>query len=407
MSPHPNIIFITGKNFSGRTHYLKTVTSFYEIGEQTSEGVYIGPVPADYVSGLAMSVKDEMQLHLGKLSASKVLNQIVSGLNLDYLLFSNPFTLSGGEQAMVAVINAILLQPKKIALDILLEQINDRWKIPLLEMISNGVIGEMQVYIADNRFDELRLPTSITTPPICPSSEKLEACYKFHCIDSKLFVTEFYVKGGVQISLRGLSYAYQKKTPVLQNINIDLEPGTVYHLVGTNGAGKSTLSKILAGILKLPGKKNLMANGKWVDTYSHPGSLVGYSFQNPDEQLFATTVFDEVLPASYKTNEDNQRRDILLNTFGLQDVANEHPREMPFVIRKRIALAATLAMDRPWYILDEPTIGLDNESVYQLVNILEKLLLLGKSFIFISHADILTQCLGPQPIFLNEKTLRF
>ncbi len=72
--------------------------------------------------------------------------------------------------------------------------------------------------------------------------------------------------------------------------------------------------------------------------------------------------------------------------FGLTDMAHMHPLDLPFVLRKRVALAATLAMGCPWMILDKPTLGQDDETVLSLANIIERLLANGLGIVIISHS---------------------
>jgi energy-coupling factor transport system ATP-binding protein len=74
-----------------------------------------------------------------------------------------------------------------------------------------------------------------------------------------------------------------------------------------------------------------------------------------------------------------------LELFGLQRVAQSNPLDLPFVFRKRVAIAAVVAMQRPWTVLDEPTIGQDPTSRYEIVEIINSLLESGRSLIIISH----------------------
>jgi energy-coupling factor transport system ATP-binding protein len=389
MNQPANIKFIDGNNFSGRTHYLKTITGFNNNDLSTVNGVYLGPVPTSYISGLATRVKEEFQLHSGKTVNNSDLEFIISTLNLSHLLYSNPFTLSGGEQAMVAMIDATLLRPHCIGFDTLLEQVNDQWKLPFLKMASDGQLGDMQFLVADNRSDEMNCYIEHTRIPSGFLDEEIEQRYTFHPINHNKFSTQFYSNRTVSLSIRNLSYKYKKGRQVLKDVNIDLAPGMVYHLQGINGAGKSTFSKLLTGILKTQDDSKLFGDGLILNPYKHPGKLVGYGFQNPDEQLFETTIEEEILPKAFNSAIDIRRRQMILETFGLQDVAKEHPEDMPFTIRKRIALAATLGIDRPWYILDEPTIGIDNENVLNLVHIIQQLVYAGKSIIYVSHSGVI------------------
>jgi len=80
--------------------------------------------------------------------------------------------------------------------------------------------------------------------------------------------------------------------------------------------------------------------------------------------------------------------------FGLKEFINEHPLDLPFTIRKRISIAATLAQDRPWYIFDEPTLGLDDNNVAGLAGIFKELARLGKGILIISHSMAIFRALG-------------
>ena len=87
--------------------------------------------------------------------------------------------------------------------------------------------------------------------------------------------------------------------------------------------------------------------------------------------------------------------DSLLSAFGLQQVAEQHPLDLPFVLRKRVALASTLAMLRPWIILDEPTLGQDDKSTVGVATLVSALCSLGYGVIIITHCASLRSSLAP------------
>ena len=103
-----------------------------------------------------------------------------------------------------------------------------------------------------------------------------------------------------------------------------------------------------------------------------------------------------------ETNKYRERREHYITMFGLQEIRKCHPAEMPFVIRKRIAIASTLAMDKPWYILDEPTLGQDNEFINFLLTLLQQLKSQGKGIILISHCKTLIQKLNTETLNLSS-----
>lgn len=106
-----------------------------------------------------------------------------------------------------------------------------------------------------------------------------------------------------------------------------------------------------------------------------------------------------------ESQEYKERRETFLEMFGLQNIRKEHPAEMPFTIRKRIALAATLALERSWYILDEPTLGQDNDFADFLLTLLLKLKDLGKGIIVISHSERFTENLDSKKLSLENHKL--
>src|SRR5262249_12173282 len=96
------------------------------------------------------------------------------------------------------------------------------------------------------------------------------------------------------LSLDGIRFRYRGSSKdVIINASFNLEPGRVYVLEGLNGSGKSTLSKLLAGVLQ-PTHGEIRFAGRPSSPWKTPGRIVGYHFQNPDLQIFSTTVEEEI-----------------------------------------------------------------------------------------------------------------
>lgn len=377
-----------GDNFSGRSEYLKAACE--------NEGIYIGEIPSNYLSGVAPTVKDELQLFSTKSSSETKggINELLLKLNFKNLFERNPFLLSGGEQVMLTIISSILCEPKLIAIDTAIEQLSMEWKQYLFSLI-NTSLKQQNFLLSDNRIKEYGI-----------SYDKLKCTeikkdYEFTFLPPTLIEIDNEIQTR-SISIRNLWFGYQKLNPILKNINLDLEPENIYFLQGINGAGKSTLAKILSGILRIK-KGEIEVNNKPYNTYKIPGKLFGYSFQNPDEQLFSRTVSNEVL-SSIKHERENysKRREIFLKMFGLEKLGNIHPADLPFVIRKRVALAATLANDRPWYIIDEPTIGQDDKFIDFLVLLFKHLASIGKGIVIISHSTAFISRFKSNNLYLDN-----
>ena len=162
-----------------------------------------------------------------------------------------------------------------------------------------------------------------------------------------------------RIGVKDLSFRYNNASDwVFHDCSFDLEPGKPYILKGPNGSGKSTLAKLLTGVLR-PSEGCITRDGLKVDIWKQPGSLVGYHFQNPDLQLFCSSVAEELRPPQWVPKGFF---DVLVRTFGLTHVLASHPLDLPFVLRKRVGLASTVSMVRPWFIFDEPVLAQDKTS---------------------------------------------
>lgn len=196
-----------------------------------------------------------------------------------------------------------------------------------------------------------------------------------------------------ELSVRNLSFTYRRRgqrngTPALRDVSFDLPTGACVALIGPNGSGKTTLSKLLNGILK-PGGGQILLGGKVIDSHRRPGGYVAYAFQNPDDQIFAHSVRHEIefgpknlgLPSAEVENNVREAADLL----GLADVLAEHPLDLPFVLRKRVSVAAALAMGRPWTVLDEPTLAQDHVFQRCLAEAFGRLRAIGRGLIVITH----------------------
>lgn len=390
----PNIAFIEGNNFSGRTDFLRQ--SCMTIMNSGHRSVYIGEIPSNYLSGVSPTVLEELLL-FSQDSRKELIQacfQLLDQYGFEKLYENNPFTLSGGEQVVLAIMIGLLLEPKLLAIDTLTEQLNKEWAEPLFDLIINN-LQTSKVQIADNRKNEYNSEHTIIFPNIIAKKYKYNFQKpEFKEIESKIQSDE--------IVLNDLSFSYSGRVNVLKGLNIHFSPGNIYVLKGINGAGKSTLAKILAGILK-PQKGEILKNGQIANFYNYPGAVFGYSFQNPDEQLFSRTIEDEVLKTNKKeTDLISDRRDKYIEMFGLNMIRKFHPADMPFVIRKRLAIASTLAVDRPWYILDEPTIGQDSEFMDFLAELFIYMTGHGKGLIIISHSDYFIKKFEAKILYLDK-----
>jgi energy-coupling factor transport system ATP-binding protein len=177
---------------------------------------------------------------------------------------------------------------------------------------------------------------------------------------------------------------------VLKGIDLEVEGNVCTAIIGPNGGGKTTLGKIMTGILK-PTDGVVRINSR--DTreleLSEVGATIGYLFQEPERQLFAPTVWEEVSFVMEIKGVPKETIDIevgrILKQFHLSELGEASPFLLSRGEKQRLALAAIMVNNPSFFILDEPTTGLDMERKDVLSGILNSLLERGTGMIIISH----------------------
>jgi energy-coupling factor transport system ATP-binding protein len=192
------------------------------------------------------------------------------------------------------------------------------------------------------------------------------------------------------VSIEAVRFAYPDGTVALDGVDLEIATGDRVAIVGQNGSGKSTLVRQLNGLLR-PTSGRIVLDGRDA-TGRHVAELaatVGLAFQNPDRQIFASSVRREVAfgPRNLgrrgtATDEAVERA---LASVGLADAADANPYDLGFSRRKLLAIASILAMETPIVVLDEPTTGQDARGVERVAAIVRSLAAAGRTVIAISH----------------------
>lgn len=180
------------------------------------------------------------------------------------------------------------------------------------------------------------------------------------------------------IELRAVHHVYPDGHRALDGVDLHIHPGERVALLGPNGAGKTTLVLHLNGVL-VPTSGSVAVSGLPV-TREHLLEVrrrVGIVFQDPDDQLFMTTVAQDVafgprnlgLPAA----EVEARVHEALSAVGMLDVADRPPHHLSFGQKRRVAVATVLAMRPEILVLDEPSSNLDPASRRELAEIVDGL----------------------------------
>ena len=212
------------------------------------------------------------------------------------------------------------------------------------------------------------------------------------------------------ISLENVSFKYPSGELVLQSVNLSIDSGQFVAIMGENGAGKTTLAKHLNGLLK-PTEGKVLVDGE--DTRKKSVAAlsrkVGLVFQNPDHLLFSETVRDEVAFAlrnfGYSNEIIQKQVSKTLEALDLMGYADTSPFLLSGGERKRAALAAVLAWEPDYLVLDEPTIGQDYLQKERLRDFILQLYSQGKAVVIISHDVEFVAEAGPEVVLMSKGRL--
>ena len=194
------------------------------------------------------------------------------------------------------------------------------------------------------------------------------------------------------LEVKNIKYSYNKDYQALKGVSLKVEDGELVALLGKNGAGKSTLFLQLNGIYK-PDEGNVFIDGEELK-YDKKSLLkfrqkVGIVFQNPDDQIFAPTVEEDVafgpLNLDLPMEEVQKRVTESLARVGMSGFEKKAPHHLSGGQKKRVAIAGILAMKPKIMVLDEPTAGLDPQGVEDLSKLLKELNEEGITIIISTH----------------------
>ena len=166
------------------------------------------------------------------------------------------------------------------------------------------------------------------------------------------------------LEAKDVNFAYMRGQPVIKDMDCKIEDGEFVALLGHNGSGKTTLSRLFMALCH-PRSGQVFVDGEDI-VKREPADLadkIGYVFQNPDLQILEDTVFDEVAygPRAKKLTEATIERQVneALEAMGLTELKGEYPRLLSFGQKRRLGVAAALALNPRTLILDEITNGQD------------------------------------------------
>ena len=205
------------------------------------------------------------------------------------------------------------------------------------------------------------------------------------------------------VKIDDLQFSYPDGHVALRGVSLKLCPGDKVALVGPNGAGKSTLMLHLNGILNGRGEIEVGGVRLTKDNLPVIRAMVGLVFQNPDDQLFSPTVFEDVafgpLHMGLPEAEVIARVGKALEAVRMSSYRDRLSHHLSVGEKKRIAIATVLSMDPKILILDEPSAGLDPRARRTLINLLRELPI---TMLVSTHDMRLVQELFPRTIVMDD-----
>lgn len=214
------------------------------------------------------------------------------------------------------------------------------------------------------------------------------------------------------IKLDGVCFAYDGNV-ALRYVSIEVNKGECVAVHGPNGCGKSTLIRLLNGLI-FPEEGSYVFDGDEItEKRLKEGSFakafhqkIGYVFQNPEAQLFSSTVYDEIaygpLQMGLSEDEVKRRTEDILKLLEIEDLKERAPYHLSGGEKKKVAIGAVLSSNPKALILDEPLAGLDKKSQEWFVKLLLNMKSAGKTILISTHDEKLSEMVADRIIVMND-----
>ena len=436
--------------FSGTVSVAETDTRETTIGELAERVGFVFENPFDQLTGASLTVLEEAAFALEnmglardeiRLRAEKSLSQV----GMEDLEDRHPQQLSGGQSQRLALASILAIQPEVFILDEPTSQLDPLGVEEVFEVITDMHRAGNTLIVVSQDLDHLAIRADrlividkgeikwdgeprkvlleaaearypILIPDVLEVSRKLRTAGRIpsnppvpltveqavkelswidttgsasQAIDSDSTPRRSKVDGSNEIVFEEVHYDYPSGVSAIRGVSLSLEGGCIC-IVGQNGAGKTTLARHLNGLLK-PTRGRVLVRGKDTREYrvAELAREVGQAFQNPDDQLFRSTVVEEVRFGPDNVGAGSEEAKRLVNSaidlMGLETVREKKPHDLGMPERKRVATASVIAMNTPVVVLDEPTGGQDAEGIDLLGQLVDTLVQQGKLVIVVTH----------------------
>ena len=453
-------ILITGPNASGKSvlcHLLSGTIPLFQAA--TIQGVtelfgratdtlslpqvveYLGYMQQDISSqSFSITVEEDVSFGLGNLGypVSEIRSRVQSALEavgLSGYEQRGPETLSGGEAQRAVLAGILALDPPVMILDQPTSEMDPWNRQKVWELLGTLNRQGKTILIVENEIETLlpfvsrvlrmkegrifedvlvnqgkttnilkRMRAREDTCGAALTDERLGLTYEKPEINQKTCQP-----GAVKFS--SCHYTYSDGFNGLKGIELEIGRGEFAAIVGPNGSGKTTLAKHINGLLR-PTAGQVTINGKdtrqqKVETLARE---VAFVFQNPDNQIFSSSVLNEVSFAlrirGLKRAVIEEKAENILKRVGLWNLRHEHPYRLSLGQRQLLAIASILISESLIVVADEPTTGLDPHETEKVMNLLYEVNEQGKTVIIITHNLELVRRYASRCIFMQQGVIK-
>jgi len=319
--------------------------------------------------------------------------RVAEMLRIEDLLDRRPFDLSGGERRLVAIGSVLCLNPCHLVLDEPFAHLD--WEG--IALVSHALSELHQtgktIIVIEHRVSCL-LPLASRCLILekgrvvsdTPSEEALHLLEKAHLIPRYPERPKSSIRSGPpSVSVQALTH-YKDGKQILQDISFQVCKGESIAIVGRNGSGKTSLIRHFNGLYR-PGKGCVSINGSPLQKKGpvEMASLVGLSFQNPNDQFFKNRVREELAVGMKIAGKGQEGMEEICDLFQLHDLVDRSPYRLSEGEKRRVAIASIAAMNPEILVIDEPTVGQDGRFLEALAVLLGALRKRGQTVVIVTH----------------------
>ncbi|MDO8055373.1 MAG: ABC transporter ATP-binding protein [Candidatus Hermodarchaeota archaeon] len=364
-------------------------------------------------------IQSKIELSLQAISASQLHSR-------------NTYTLSGGEKQKIVIAAFLAIQPPILILDEPTSRLDPATALDVVNTLSRLHQDGVTIFVVEHRIQPFLpyatrvlllndgnlhfngTPEQLQTQP----NTLIELGVALHpSIFHDASTSRPIIAHQERLEVTNLTYTYAQtetlpeQRPAIKDLNFAIKPGEIVALMGANGSGKSTLLMQLMGLLK-PDTGTIKCDGHTVhdQPVSKIARSIGYVFQNPLHQLFASTVWDEILLASHhlgvpSPTQAHAQAEKYLETFGLLPYRDQSPFSLSLGEQRRLTIASVLLHHPKLLLLDEPFIGQDYWNVHQLMEVLAQMAHRDTSILLATHDMAIVETYCHRVLFLHSGQL--